>query len=199
LFVAATALYLGGVAVTLDDLGLGVRLSGAGMLALAAWLWRYDIARRTVRQRGLTRFIAVCLLAGYAWLGVSGALALVYGFSGAIFAYDAILHSALLGFVFSMIFGHAPIIIPAVLKLAVPFNPRFYAHLALLHGTLVLRVLGDLLLDAQARQWGGLLNGAALVLFLLNIAWAVRRAPRHAPEARAAVRGMARLDTESGA
>jgi hypothetical protein len=30
----------------------------------------FDIARRTVRQSGVTRFIAVCLLSGYVWLGV---------------------------------------------------------------------------------------------------------------------------------
>ncbi len=192
LFVAATALYLGGVAVTLDDLGLGVRLSGAGMLALAAWLWRYDIARRTVRQRGLTRFIAVCLLAGYAWLGVSGALALVYGFSGAIFAYDAILHSALLGFVFSMIFGHAPIIIPAVARLAVPYHPRFYTHLALLHASLILRVGGDLAGSATARRWGGLGNETALVLFLVLLAAAIRSGQRAARQRAAHPAGLSR-------
>ncbi|MCD4521467.1 beta-N-acetylhexosaminidase [Burkholderia pseudomallei] len=53
-----------------------LRLFGAGELLLAAWLVRYDVARRTVRQRGLTRFIAVCLLSGYGWLAVSGALGL---------------------------------------------------------------------------------------------------------------------------
>lgn len=180
LFVAATALYLGGVGVTLADLGLGVRLSGAGMLALAAWLWRFDIARRTVRQRGLTRFMAVCLLAGYAWLGISGGLALAYSFDGAIYAYDAILHSVLLGFVFSMIFGHAPIIIPAVARLAVPYHPRFYAHLALLHASLILRVGGDLAESATARRWGGLGNETALVLFLILLAAAIRSGQRAA-------------------
>ena len=31
-----------------------------------------DVARRTVRQRGLVRFIAVCSLSGYAWLLIGG-------------------------------------------------------------------------------------------------------------------------------
>ena len=44
------------------------------MLVLAVWLFRYDIARRTVLQSGLTRFIALCLLAGYGWLAVGGVL-----------------------------------------------------------------------------------------------------------------------------
>ena len=49
--------------------GRGLRLGGVGLLALAAWLARYDIARRTVRLPGVTRFIALCLLAGYALAG----------------------------------------------------------------------------------------------------------------------------------
>ena len=40
---------------------------------------------------------------------------------------------AALGFVFSMVFGHAPIIFPAVLRVAVPYHPVFYVPLALLH------------------------------------------------------------------
>ena len=38
-----------------------------GLLALAAWLARHDVGRHTVRQTGLVRFIAVCLLSGYGW------------------------------------------------------------------------------------------------------------------------------------
>ena len=177
-FVAATALYLGGVALTSLELDLGVRVAGAGMLALAIWLARYDIARRTVRQRGLTRYIAICLLAGYVWLGIGGGLALVYASQGGAYSYDAILHSDLLGFVFSMIFGHAPIIIPAVARLAVPYHPRFYAHLALLHASLLLRISGDLLASPAARRWGGLGNEIALIVFLLLTAASIASGQR---------------------
>jgi nitrite reductase (NO-forming) len=45
----------------------GNRIAGLGMLALALWLGRFDVARFTVRKAGLSRFIAMCLLAGYAW------------------------------------------------------------------------------------------------------------------------------------
>ncbi len=178
-FLAAAGLYIAGVALTYLNLDAGTRLAGAGMVALAVWLARFDIARRTVRQRGLTRFIAICLLAGYAWLGVGGLLALVAGAHGAAFTYDAILHSILLGFVFSMIFGHAPIIIPAVARLSVPYHPRFYAHLALLHASLVLRIGGDLANSAGARRWGGLWNEVALLVFIVSLAAAIRSG-RHA-------------------
>jgi hypothetical protein len=144
----------------------GARVLGLGMLAMALWLARFDIARRTIRQQGLTRFIAVCLLLGYVWLGVSGVLHLYIGGATGGFIYDAMLHTVFLGFVISMIFGHAPIILPAVLGRAIPYHPRFYAHLALLHASLVLRIVGDLTLTASLRQWGALLNVVAVLLFL---------------------------------
>ena len=63
-----------------------------------------------MRRTGLTRFIALNLLIGYVWLVVSGALALVAGQQAAGLIYDAMLHTLFLGFVFGMIFGHAPVI-----------------------------------------------------------------------------------------
>jgi hypothetical protein len=177
LIVALLALGLAASAVAYDT---GVRLAGAAMAALALWLLRCDIARRTVRKPGLTRFIALCMLSGYVWLGASGALWLAYGGVPAGLPYDAILHALFVGFVFAMIFGHAPIIIPAVLGLPAPFRRGFYAHLALLHLSLLLRVAGDLAGAAALRQWGGLLNAAALLLFFASTAWAIRRSRKEA-------------------
>jgi hypothetical protein len=65
-----------------------------------------------------------------------------------------------------MIFGHAPIIFPAVLGLPIEHTPKLYLPLILLHVTLVVRVAGDLLLWMPVRQWGGLLNALTLLLFL---------------------------------
>ena len=55
----------------------------------------------------IIRYVAVCLLAGYFWLAVGGALVALQ------VAYDAALHAIFVGFVFSMVFGHAPVILPA--------------------------------------------------------------------------------------
>jgi hypothetical protein len=161
---------------------IGASVTGVGMFGLTMWLACHDVARRTVRQTGLPRFIAVCLLSGYVWLGVGGLLAIGYGSVVAGPHYDAVLHAVLLGFVFSMIFGHAPIIFPAVVGFAVPFRPIFYAHVALLHLSVALRLLGDALFIVSLRQWGGLLNAAAIVFFLANTGRSVavqRRAARN--------------------
>jgi hypothetical protein len=177
-FYGAVGLFLGGLAVSIPSLDAGTRLAGAGMLALATWLLKYDIATRTIRKEGLPRFIAICLLSGYAWLGAAGVMGLAYG---AVFAgprYDALLHAIFLGFVFSMIFGHAPIIIPAILARQISFHPAFYFHLSLLHVSLLLRVSGDLLFDISGRMWGGLFNGVALLLFLGITAFVTVRAGR---------------------
>jgi hypothetical protein len=149
---------------------------GAGLVGLAAWLLRNDIARRTVRQRGLTRFIAVCLLSGYAWLAVGGA---VIAATGALIpgsaAYDGALHALLLGFVFAMVFGHAPIIFPAVLRVAVPYHASFYASLVVLHASLLLRLAGDAAGQRDVLRTGGLVAALALALFVIVTVTAVVR------------------------
>ena len=146
----------------------GWRVTGLAMLALAMWLLRYDIARKTARQSGLTRFIALNLLAGFVWLAASGLLLMGLGVVFAGPRYDAVLHTLFLGFVFGMIFGHAPIILPAIAGVPVMYRPVFYSHWALLHLSLVVRVAGDMAGWFALRQWGGMLNVIAIVLFLFN-------------------------------
>jgi hypothetical protein len=170
LFLLTTAVFLAGVIWTARDLALGERIAGAGLVGLAAWLVTYDLARRNLRHRlPLTRYIAWCLFAGYFWLGLSGALSLWLGAVSAGPYYDAVLHTLFIGFVLSMIFGHAPIIFPAFLGKMLPYHPSFAVNLALLHASLLLRVAGDLGGWAPLRQWGGLLNEASLVLFLVSL------------------------------
>jgi hypothetical protein len=166
LFLAAAGSFAAGVvlAAWLPDAGL--RLGGAGLLGLAAWLARFDIARRTVRIPGVTRFIALCLLAGYVWLAVGGAAWLAFGAAAPALARDAMLHALFLGFVISMVFGHAPVILPAVLRVPLPYRPRFYAHLALLHLGVFVRVTGDIAGVPAAWQLGGVLTVVAILLFV---------------------------------
>ncbi|MEP7181636.1 MAG: hypothetical protein ABI886_05570 [Betaproteobacteria bacterium] len=157
----------------------GAMAFAAGLLALALWLVKQDIARRTVRGKGLTRFIAVCLLSGYAWLAVGAVTILAAGgLAPGTPAYDAALHALLLGFVFSMVFGHAPVIFPAVMKVAMPYQPAFYVPLALLHGSLVARLAGDAMGRFEWTRIGGVLNALALAAFVVSTIAAVVRGTR---------------------
>lgn len=165
-FLLAAAVYLAGVALTVAQLDGGVRLAGVGALALAGWLLRYDIARHTVKRAGLPRYIAACLLSGYVWLGVGGVFALVFGGVRAGVQYELLLHALLLGFVFAMIFGHALIIVPALTGRSPGYSPVFYAPLVLLHLSLLLRIAGGLGGWVGVRQWGGMLNVIAILVFM---------------------------------
>jgi len=143
-FLAALgALLIGATAITLWP-STGAQLLGVGLLAMVAWLAAFDVARRTVRATALPRYVAVGLLAGYAWLALAG---LLWAGAGATIdgaRYDAILHAVFLGFTMSMIFVHAPVILPAVLRRPLPYHRLLYVPLTLLHVSLLVRVgLGD--------------------------------------------------------
>lgn len=173
LLTGAVTVYLAGVVFTPFGLDIGIRILGFGSILMAAWLLRYDLARRTIHQTGLPRYIAVCLLLGYGWLAVGGWIGLTHGalYAGPIYA--AMLHALLLGFVFSMIFGHAPIILPALTGLKLTYHPIFYGHLAALHLSLVYRLYGTAIADYRVQQWGGLFNVVAILLFMALTLWRV--------------------------
>ncbi len=174
-FMGIVALLLFALSATFWQADAGLRLFAAMLLALALWLLRQDIARRTVRQAGLTRFIAVCLLAGYVWLACAGLLGMAGGLAAASPLRDAALHAVLVGFVFSMIFGHAPIIFPAIAKIRIPYHPVFYVPLAALHASLLARLAGDLLAWTVLTQYAALGNALALLLFVLTLLTSIAR------------------------
>jgi hypothetical protein len=183
-FLLSAGVLLGGLLMALFSFRWGIRTAGVGLMLVGVWLLRYDLAVRILlsRQTGLTRFIAACLAPGYVWLVFAGGLWLTfpdYFAAGPI--YDAMLHALALGFVFSMIFGHEPIIVPALLNVGLTYSPAFYLHLALLHLSLLLRVVGDLAFIPSLRLWGGLLNVIAILLFMGNTVRAVRRAAASHP------------------
>lgn len=164
--IFAVALFAGAV-LTAFNLNGGARLSGLAMLALSLWFLRNDLATRNIRHANpLTRYIAICLFSGFIWLGISGVINLYFGALYAGPFYDASLHAIFVGFVISMIFGHAPIIFPAILGVLVTFYPAFFGHLILLHLSLILRIIGDLTNLFTVHKWGGLLNEIAILLFL---------------------------------
>ncbi len=153
---------------------IGHPLLGLVVLVLVAWLARADVARHTVRATGLPRFAALGMLGGYAWLAVAGAVWLGGTPTGG--AYDAVVHAVFLGFTISMVLAHAPVILPAVLRRPLPYHPAMLAPLALLHGSLVLRLwIGDTLGSMIAWRTGGVLNIVALLCFVVVAVWSANR------------------------
>lgn len=174
IFMVTVALILAGTARGELARGYPV-LTGFGYLACVAWLLTYDIARRTVRQRGQTRFSAVCLLSGYGWLGVTGLYLLLAPPGAGAYAYDAAVHGIALGFVLSMVFGHALIILPAITGWRVRYHPALYVPLALLHAAVALRICADFAENVALRVASGPLAIVALMGFagtlLIASAW----------------------------
>lgn len=180
-FRLALAVFAAGLVVGLPSPGAGARLLGVGMAALGAWLFAFDVARRTVRRPGKTRFIALALLGGTAWLVVGGILWVAWGPPAGGLRSDAQLHSLFLGFVLSMVLGHVYLIAPALLGIDVPFRRWAYGVLVLLHATLALRVGADIAGDSAVRQWAGLGNIAAVLAFLAGTVAAVAAPGREMP------------------
>ncbi len=167
-FIVSLVVLAGGLLAAYVHHDLGMRAFGAGLLALAAWGLRWDLVRRTLRASPRHRFTALTILGGYFWLAVSGALMLIGGGRLGGLPWDAALHALFLGFVFSMIFAHAPIVASVVLGRNMGYSPAFYAHVALLHLSLALRVGSDLLGSTDGRAFGSLLNMVTIAVFVLN-------------------------------
>lgn len=174
-FVLIAALVLAGAILAMWHEDWGGRTFAAGLLVHAGWLLRYDIARRNARQKGLVRFIAVCLLTGYLWLAAGALFGLAGGLVPGDALRDAALHAIALGFVFAMVFGHAPIIFPAVARVKIPYHPVFYLPLALLHLTLAARIAGGTLGWPAWQQHGALGNALTLLLFIAIMIVSVAR------------------------
>ena len=176
-FAFAVGIFVAALLSMAIDASLGVRLSGVGMLALTAWLSRYDVAWMTVHTPGLPRYAAVCLLTGYAWLGVAGLILVGTPQLWAGLTYDAFLHAVLLGFVFSMIFAHAPFIVPGIVGRRVGYHPLAWLPLLLLHVSVAARIAGDLLPDQDLRQAAGLLSAVSILLYGLVLVLGLVRGP----------------------
>lgn len=160
---------LGGAAWSALAPAAGGLLYGAALVLLALWLAVFDIARHTIRAHGLSRYMAVCLLGGYAWLAVAGAAwaATALGLP----LRDAALHALGLGFIVSMMMGHAPVILPAIARIKLEFGIFFYLPLAMLHLSLLLRLVAGVAGD-PLRSTGALLNAVAVALFTATMAGA---------------------------
>jgi hypothetical protein len=170
LFRGAIALLLAGALLAPWRAVAGERVAALGLLLLAGWLLRYDIALVTVRAPGLPRFSAVALLSAYAWLALGAVLLAAAAPLASGLPYDAAVHAIFLGFVFGMVFGHAPIVLGAVLGRPARFHPAYYAPLALLDLSLLLRVGADHAAWHAGRRWGGMLGSIAVVAFLALVA-----------------------------
>jgi hypothetical protein len=174
-FLLGVTTFLAGVILSTFRFESGMILSGFALLIIALWLFLFDLSRKSLYRPGLTRYIAIALITGFVWLAAGGFMALFNGGQQAGPVYDAIVHAVMIGFVFSMIFGHAPIIFPAILKVTMTFRWTAYIPLVLLHLSLLFRISADHAGWLEGRMWGGMINGIAILLFFANTITSVRK------------------------
>ncbi|HWP25469.1 MAG TPA: hypothetical protein VNL39_03905 [Xanthobacteraceae bacterium] len=176
IFLIAAAMPLIGAARG-ELAGLTAPFIAVGLIGLGIWLLQHDIARRIVSQTGQPRFTAYSVIAGEGWLTAAGLLLLFASPAGGGFIYDAAVHAIAIGFIFSMIFGHAPIILPAITGARIGFHRAVYGALALLHGSVIIRVVADLFAWPDLRAASAVLTIAALVGYALSLVAGSRRRP----------------------
>ena len=171
--------------VALVPLAFGLAAAGAAAgaawawwgacAALALWLLRFDVAPRQSRAGGWAGHTAWCLVAGYAWLLVAAAAGLVQQ------RVDGVaLHLLLLGFVFAMVFGHAPIVLPALTGLRPRYSRWARLPLVLMAASLAARALAEVGGAPALRAAAGWGHAVAIAAFAATMAAGVwrARAPR---------------------
>ncbi len=145
--------------------GYAVALS---LIGSAIWLFKYDMAKHSLKKPGQSFYSGLLLITGYVWLIVTGLFFAIGSYYGSY--YDASIHSFFIGFVFLMIFAHAPVILPAVLKLNISlFGKTLYIWYIFLNLTLILRILCIFPEIAPLKAWAGMLNGLAIFGFFANL------------------------------
>lgn len=148
--------------------GMGRTVAASGIMALAMWLLRFDMARILLKKNGHYLYTGLSLTLGYLWLFVSG-LFMIFVNAGA-FAFDALLHSYFLGFTISMVFAHGPIIFPSLLnKTGHQFHSVLWLWLGLFQASVIARMIADLQEMPLLRKWSGMVNGIVILFFLITM------------------------------
>lgn len=152
----------------------GAALAFAG---IALWLMRHDVVGINLKKQGLARYVGVALVSGYVSLLIT-ALFMVLN-PDAPLSYDVVVHGIFIGFVFSMIFAHGPIILPGVLGIHVkPYHPLFYLWLVLLHTSWLGRAVADIMLDLSIRKYSGLVSTIAILGYFASLVFVTVRTLR---------------------
>lgn len=157
------------ISLVLSFHGTGKIITGCALAGIAIWLMKFDVIGITIRKNELPKFVAIALLCGYFALLLTG----IFSFSLASQAmgFDAVVHTFFIGFVFSMIFAHGPIILPGILGISVkPFSRQLYGWLFLLHSSWLIRLAADVHIDFEWRRISGIVATVAIFGYFITIA-----------------------------
>ena len=178
LLIAFLFIFLLGL--TLPFHSIGRQLSGIAIILVSLWMLRFDVIRVGLLANGLVRYSAIALLLANVSLMIEGLL--LFTLPDGAFSYDTLVHLFFLGFGFSMIFAHGPIILPAVLGMIVrPYHSILYMWLTLLHISVTLRIVGNTTLNMELRRLSGALSALVILAYFLTVAITAFRSNRKTP------------------
>ncbi|MFC3414314.1 hypothetical protein [Algoriphagus hitonicola] len=149
--------------------GSGPYFMGSSALLIAGWLLCYDMAKLSVKKENQFKYIGLGLLVGYVWLLIFGLTILLL--SSHPLYYDLLLHSFFLGFVFSMIWAHAPIIFPLIFGFKEsPFHSILWIPWAIFQVSLIGRFLSSWMFRIDERRGFAVVNGFSILVIFMTMA-----------------------------
>lgn len=141
----------------------GNEIMGISALLIAAWLLVFDMAKVASRKAAQFRYIGIGLQVGYFWLGIHGLI--LMGLGNHALYYDLILHTFFLGFTFSMIWAHAPIIFPTIFGIReTPYHPVLWITWTGFQLSLLGRIVSSILGEYELRKVLGVANGYLILI-----------------------------------
>ncbi|HSI78399.1 MAG TPA: hypothetical protein VK957_21040 [Lunatimonas sp.] len=136
----------------------GTWIMGGSVIFIGVWLLRYDMANVAAKKDKLFKYVGVGLKVGYVWLILNGIVLCFFAFHPLF--YDIYIHTFFLGFTFSMIWAHAPIILPMILGIQEKlYHPILWIGWTLFQLSLLGRILSSLLKLDDWRVLYGIFNG----------------------------------------
>ncbi len=166
------------IGLTLPFHGAGNEVMGIAVLLISVWLLIFDMAKVAAKKKAQFRYIGIGLRVGYLWLGAQG-LILILMESHPLF-YDLVLHTFFLGFTFSMIWAHAPIIFPTIFGIReTPYYRILWWPWILFQVTLLGRILSGVMGEFELRKSFGVANGYLILIQIILMAgvvvWKIRQ------------------------
>lgn len=145
-------------------------LMGGSAIVISYWLLHFDMAKIASKKADQFKYIGIGLRVGYVWLTLHGVV--LCFFESHPLYYDLYIHTFFLGFTFSMIWAHAPIILPMVLNIRhTPYHPILWIGWTVFQLSLLGRILVSLIGLPEWRTFFGMLNGwTTLGMFVLMAA-----------------------------
>ena len=166
------------VGVSFSFHGAGSILCGVSLIGISIWLLKNDLIGINITKSGVRKYIAITLMESYTALLLTGIFFLIL--SDNWLTYDAIVHSFFIGFVFSMIFAHGPLLLAAIIGLSInPYHRIMYVWPALLHTSWLIRVFADVNTNFAIRKISGILTVITIIGFFVTLATVTAKQRRH--------------------